>query len=182
LFISTSSTVRSSQERLELRRFPIDKQVLQSLCLGNPWDLRPLWGISFGSDLDLKPLEKMAILIFESLRPTAGQGPTHGERGRRKRKPKKSKKEEPDSGAMGSWGLLLLLLLLFWLLLWCAAEVYVGAARLGRLEVMLGPSRGQVADMLGHLERWWGYDGAVLDPMLGQFGGMLGCLGKVGPS
>ena len=46
-----------------------------------------------------------------------------------------------------------------------------GAARLGGLEAVLGPSRGQVTAMLGHLERWWGYDGpfwAVLGPMLGS--------------
>ena len=68
----------------------------------------------------------------------------------------------------------------------------MGAARVGRLEVMLGPSRGQVAAMLGHLERWWGYDGpfwAVLGPMLGSLevcwglGARLGRLaGMLGPS
>ena len=51
-----------------------------------------------------------------------------------------------------------------------------GAARLGGLEAVLGPSRGQVAAMLGHLERWWGYDGpswAQVGPMLAYVGSML---------
>ena len=63
----------------------------------------------------------------------------------------------------------------------CAAEVFVGAARLGRREAMLGPSAGQVAAMLGHLERWCGYDGP--SGSLGGYVGPLGpCLAYVGLS